>query len=311
MDHVNTCHKHGDNKLNRLYQCAVEQCYFATNYFNEFKSHNTFEHSGDTELKCIYCNTQFSHGDHLVKHLQENIMKLIHCPFCRTASQMKSVILAHISQKHPDKPKRIITTSYTTCQNKSKGKTDANCQEKVDHKEMSGQHGEESEALKLKPSPPQKTDATDKKAVDCKFVCGSCTFATDEQEKFMNHIAGCTKSSNSRQPALVQVPKAQDTRLQSEQSISQSKAPEIKESCQKSKLENRNLEASEVELNGENTTSKDWQQTDVTALPEAQESAMSPDAEPPGSEKSPGKVPTSESGGIPQPGQCLLCMILH
>ena len=50
-------------------------------------------------FQCIYCSSKFPHSDYLVRHLQENIMKLIQCPVCSLTSQLKSTVLAHIAGK--------------------------------------------------------------------------------------------------------------------------------------------------------------------------------------------------------------------
>ena len=266
MNHINSSHKLGDNKLSRLYQCAVDQCYFATNYINEFKSHNTFEHSGNFELKCIYCNSKFPHGDYLVQHLQENIMKLIQCPLCPLASQMKSVILTHISQSHPDHPKRIITTSYTTCQkklqlddgdNESLEEVDkrdpkrrssiGSSQQQQDDAETTSKE-EENQKQKAKPNILQRRTGAIGGSINCNFICGTCSYSTNVQDDFHDHITSCLKGRKSPKATAIHPSGSKEPEAQ-QKAIVQPEDAESKISrdhSRKSKPGSRTWEGAEV-----------------------------------------------------------------
>ncbi len=295
IDHIDSSHKLGDNKLSRLYQCAVDQCFFATNYISEFKSHNTFEHSAAPDLKCIYCNSKFAGGEQLVNHLQENIMKLIQCPLCPLASQMKSVILTHISQKHPEHPKRIITTSYTTCQKKLQNGDDG---ADTDAESQKGK-GTRSEDSSDSESQEPKSSALKKKKksglngnMNCNFVCGMCAFTTDVQDDFHDHIIACVKArkspkaaaapdSQETQPVVI-VPTDSESETPGSTGSTPSKPQGTRERSRKSKPEKRVWNGTDFEVEARQSPAKHLDPEDVVVLDstmESEDDIIAPEAE--------------------------------
>ena len=151
-------------------------------------------------------------------------MKLIQCPLCPLASQMKSVILTHISQAHPDHPKRIITTSYTTCQKKlqmdegdseSVEDTDKPKDHKNKRKSLAGssQQQDVSEALSSKEAEFQKEKTKPNilqrrigamgglgGSINCNFICGTCSYSTNVQDDFHDHIIACVRGTGKSSP---------------------------------------------------------------------------------------------------------------
>ena len=150
-------------------------------------------------------------------------MKLIQCPLCPLASQMKSVILNHISQTHPDHPKRIITTSYTTCQKKLQmddgdGESVEDADKTTDHKNKrkslacssqdqdateTSSKEEEWQKEKTKPNILQRRTGTMGGlggSINCNFICGTCSYSTSIQDDFHDHIVACVKGGERSSP---------------------------------------------------------------------------------------------------------------
>ena len=159
-------------------------------------------------------------------------MKLIQCPLCPLASQIKSVILSHISQVHPDHPKRIITTSYTTCQKKLQEEDNEPVEEtekpkerrrtkssasglQQDYTSETSSEEVESQKQKTKPNILQKRQGVVGGiggSMNCNFVCGTCSFSTNIQDDFHDHIISCVKTKNSSpKPSQIQPSRNRET----------------------------------------------------------------------------------------------------
>ena len=229
-------------------------------------------------------------------------MKLIQCPLCALASQMKSVILSHISQVHPDHPKRIITTSYTTCQKKLQEEENGATKEAEKPKERrrrkssasagaaqqnttsEGLSGEaESQKLKTKPNILQKRRGVVGGiggSMNCNFVCGTCSYSTNVQDDFHDHIITCVKSKKpSPKPALIHLSGGKDAEVPQAVII---ELDDVQTNttkdhhARKSKPGSRSWEGTEVELQ-EDTQPDVSQQENVPEPNEVEKPDVAPD----------------------------------
>ena len=255
-------------------------------------------------------------------------MKLIQCPLCPLASQIKSVILTHISQAHPDHPKRIITTSYTTCQKKLQ--MDEGDDESVEDAGKSKDH--KNKRKSSAGSFQQQDEASSKEAecqkqntkpnilqrglggsINCNFVCGTCSYSTSIQDDFHDHIIACVRGpgKSSRKTAPIQPSASKESEISQPVVIEpdDGESKMIKDRTRKSKPGSRTWEGTEVvfqedgQINTSQTDDTPQMNNDIELPVEPKQVGVPQPKDPVQPTKKP-QIEISRQGGIPpKPGK--------
>ncbi|XP_064649721.1 uncharacterized protein LOC135501493 isoform X2 [Lineus longissimus] len=152
---------HNASKMFQLYRCCFGKCKFCSNNSQAFKQHINIMHAMETQFTCIFCKEDMSGDDELIRHLNENLLKLTQCPYCLVRSPSRPHVLQHIKRQHPNEVRRVTVTSKTICSDIKKVN---DC--------MSASGGRSL------------------------HVCSACQYQTAHTGRFRKHLVNCEKAKN-------------------------------------------------------------------------------------------------------------------
>ena len=113
--HMRHISGHSKSTTSVLFNCG-EGCKFGTNLLNSFKDHVEKMHPNLLDYKCASCKDIFKRLDDLIIHLEFNKLQFVLCPHCSFKDKNRRVVMKHLSESHPGKPRQITVTAQLVCQ---------------------------------------------------------------------------------------------------------------------------------------------------------------------------------------------------
>ncbi len=114
IKHIRDIHS---QDLNHSYMCTATNCEYSTNILKDLDRHIKSEHKEKDGLSCYYCYKTFTSCDMLIRHLKDNVAKIVKCPYCNMRSETKQTIMEHVSRSHPQLTVQTKVEISAACQN--------------------------------------------------------------------------------------------------------------------------------------------------------------------------------------------------
>lgn len=192
-----------------VYKCYVDTCSSAFSQVSDFKQHINGMHQDVSSIPCCFCYSTYKREnifDHLALHIK-NVMK---CIYCQVSQDTREELLKHLSDKHPNQPKKINVCIRILNNVRSKRpNSEQNSEQKPVHKmspsvdtsfpgeALSNSTSEVPKSRKTrksaKPVKTQVSSATDEIEIqvfdkELPVNCDQCTFSCNSDKILKQHL---------------------------------------------------------------------------------------------------------------------------
>lgn len=89
-----------------IYKCTINACKLSFTNTNDFQAHISLHHPNLTTIPCCFCFNSppsIEYFPHLTSHIK-NVMK---CLYCQVSHDTREELLKHLTETHPNQPKKI------------------------------------------------------------------------------------------------------------------------------------------------------------------------------------------------------------
>ena len=89
-----------------IYKCAIDVCKHSSSTANDFIVHINSSHPNISNIPCCFCFDSLSKPDYQ-SHLSSHIKNVMKCLYCQVSHDTREELLKHLTELHPNQPKKI------------------------------------------------------------------------------------------------------------------------------------------------------------------------------------------------------------